>query len=109
MDIVQKRLTLDLTSSFFGPRRMDNDQINQQPLIPGEATIDVRLGGQYDHFFWSASVLNLLDKQYYDYAIASGGIAGGPFFPSGLPPTIGLFSAFPLAGRTFMVQAGVTF
>ena len=108
-DIVQKLLSLDLTGRFFGPRRMDNDQINQQPLIPGEATIDVKLGGQYSHFFWSASVLNLLDKHYYDYAIASGGIAGGPGFPPGLPPTIGAFSAFPLAGRTFMVQAGATF
>ena len=108
-DIVQKLLALDVTTRFFGPRRMDNDQINQQPLIPGEATVDVKFGGQYDHFFWSASVLNVLDKQYFDYAIASGGIAGGPGFPSGLPPTIGLFSAYPLAGRTFMVQAGATF
>ncbi len=108
-DIVQKLLTLDVTSRLFGPRRMDNDQINVQPLIPAEATVDVKLGGQYDHFFWSASVLNVFDKQYFDYAIASGGIAGGPFFPPGLPPTIGLFSAFPLAGRTFMVQAGATF
>jgi iron complex outermembrane recepter protein len=98
-----------VTSRLFGPRRMDNDQINQQPLIPGEATIDVKLAGQYDRFFWSASVLNLLDKHYYDYAIASGGIAGGPFFPPGLPPTIGLFNAFPLAGRTFLLQAGATF
>lgn len=108
-DIVQKLLTLDVTSRLFGPRRMDNDQVNVQPLIPAEATIDVKLGGQYDRFFWSASVLNLFDKHYFDYAIASGGIAGGPFFPPGLPPTIGLFSAFPLAGRTFMVQAGATF
>jgi iron complex outermembrane receptor protein len=108
-DIVQKLLTLDVTSRLFGPRRMDNDQINVQPLIPAEATVDVKFGGRYDHLFWSASVLNVFDKQYFDYAIASGGIAGGPFFPPGLPPTIGLFSAFPLAGRTFMVQAGATF
>jgi iron complex outermembrane receptor protein len=108
-DILPKLLALDVTSRLFGPRRMDNDQINQQPLIPGEATIDVKLAGQYDRFFWSASVLNLLDKHYYDYAISSGGIAGGPFFPPGLPPTIGLFSAFPLAGRTFLLQAGATF
>jgi len=26
-----------------------------------------------------------------------------------VPPTIGLFSAFPLAGRTFLLQAGATF
>jgi iron complex outermembrane receptor protein len=108
-DIIPKLLALDVTSRLFGPRRMDNDQINQQPLIPGEATIDVKLAGQYERFFWSASVLNLLDKHYYDYAIASGGIAGGPFFPPGLPPTIGLFNAFPLAGRTFLLQAGATF
>ena len=108
-DIVPKLLVLDVTSNLFGPRRMDNDQINQQPMIPGEATIDVKLAGKYARFFWSASVLNLLDKQYYDYAIASGGIAAGPFFPSGLPPTIGLFNAFPLAGRTFLLQAGATF
>jgi iron complex outermembrane receptor protein len=108
-EIVPKWVTLDVTSTLFGARRMDNDQINQQPLIPAEATIDVKLAGQYDRFFWSASVLNLLDKHYYDYAIASGGIAGGPFFPSGLPPTIGLFNAFPLAGRTFLLQAGANF
>jgi iron complex outermembrane receptor protein len=108
-DIVRQLLTLDVTGRFFSSRRMDNDQANLQPLIPGEATIDVKLAGRYDRFFWSASVLNLFDKHYFDYAIASGGIAGGPFFPPGLPPTIGLYSAFPLAGRTFLVQAGATF
>jgi iron complex outermembrane recepter protein len=108
-EIVQKLLMLDVTSRLYGPRRMDNDQINVQPLIPAQATVDVKLGGQYDRFFWSAAVLNLFDKHYFDYAIASGGIAGGPFFPPGLPPTIGLFSAFPLAGRTFLLQAGATF
>jgi iron complex outermembrane receptor protein len=108
-EIVQKLLTLDVTSRLYGPRRMDNDQINVQPLIPAQATVDVKLGGQYDRFFWSAAVLNLFDKHYFDYAISSGGIAGGPFFPPGLPPTIGLFNAFPLAGRTFLLQAGATF
>lgn len=108
-DIVQKSLVFDLTTQFYGQRRMDNDQINLQPLIPAMATVDAKLGGQYDRYFWSAAVLNLFNKQSYDYAIASGGIAGGPFFPSGLPPTIGAFSAYPLAGRTFSLQAGATF
>lgn len=107
-DIVQKLLVLDVTGRFFGERRMDNDQMNIQPLIPANATADVKLGGSYDRFFWSAAVLNVFDLHYYDYAIASGGIAAGPFF-GGLPPTIGLFSAFPLAGRTFMLRAGATF
>jgi iron complex outermembrane receptor protein len=108
-DIMQKLLVLDVTGRFFGPRRMDNDQQNIQPLIAGEATMDAKLGGQYKQFFWSASVLNVLDKHFFDYAIASGGIAGGPFFPTGLPPTVGSFSAYPLAGRTFLAQAGMTF
>lgn len=108
-DVVPKWLTLDVTSRLFGSRRMDNDQANVQPLIPAQATVDVKLGGKYDRFFWSAALLNVFDAHYYDYAIASGGIAAGPFFPAGLPPTIGLFNAFPLAGRTFLLQAGATF
>ncbi len=107
--IVPKLLAFDVIGHFFGPRRMDNDQLNIQPLIPGQATADVKLGGEYRQFFWSASVLNVLDKHYFDYTIASGGIAGGPFFPAGLPPTVGLYSAFPLAGRSYVVQAGATF
>ena len=107
--IVPKWLALDVTMRYFGPRRMDNDQLNMQPLIPGQAIIDLKLGGKYDHFFWAVSVLNAFDKHYFDYAIASGGIAAGPFFPAGLPPTIGLYSAYPLPGRTFVVQAGATF
>jgi iron complex outermembrane receptor protein len=108
-NIVQKLLVLDVTGRFFGPRRMDNDQINQQPLIAGQGIADVKLGGEYQQFFWSAAVLNVFDKHYFDYAIASGGIAAGPFFPGGQAPTIGAYSAYPLAGRTFMVQAGATF
>jgi len=108
-DIMPKWLTLDVTGRFFGARRMDNDQANIQPLIPAQATADIRLGGRYEHFFWSASVLNVLDRHYFDYAIASGGIAAGPFFPAGAPPTIGLYNAFPLAGRTVLLQAGATF
>jgi len=107
-DIVEKLLTLDVTGRYFSARRMDNDQMNIQPLIPANATADVKLGGTYQHFFWSAAVLNVFDLHYYDYAVASGGIAAGPFF-GGLPPTIGLFSAYPLAGRTYMLSAGATF
>ena len=47
--------------------------------------------------FWSAAVVNLLDKQYYDYAIAS----AFPFFG-----TLGRFSAYPQPGRTFILRAG---
>lgn len=88
--------TLDVNVRYFGKRRMDNDQPNTQPLIPAAATVDVKLGGKYRNFFWSVAALNLFDKKYYDYAIASATIPG-------------YFNAYPQAGRTFMVSAGATF
>jgi iron complex outermembrane receptor protein len=106
--IYQKLLVLDVTGRFWSSRRMDNDQANQQPLIPANGTVDVRLGGTYDRFFWSASVENLFNVDYYDYAIASSGFPAGPFGPA-TPPTIGSFSAYPQAGRTFLLRAGATF
>jgi iron complex outermembrane receptor protein len=107
-DIVPKWLTLDVTGRFWSSRRMDNDQPNQQPLIPANATVDVKLSGSFDHFFWSAAVLNVFDVQYYDYAIASGGFPAGLFGPA-TPPTIGAFVAYPQPGRTFLLRAGATF
>ena len=56
----------------------------------------LKLSGAYDRFFWSVSVNNLFDAQYYDYAVAS-------------LSTPGRFSAYPLPGRTYMVKAGATF
>ncbi len=107
-DIFKKYLVLDVAARFWSHRRMDNDQANIQPLIPGNATADVKLGGTYDRFFWSAAVLNAFNVHYYDYAIASGGFPAGIFGPA-TPPTIGLFTAYPQAGRMFLVQAGATF
>lgn len=107
-DIVRKLLMLDVSTQFFNERRMDNDQLNIQPVIPGQATVDVKIGGQYDRFFWSAAVRNVFNVEYYDYAIASGGFPATIFGPA-TPPTVGSFNAFPLAGRTFLVQAGATF
>jgi len=62
---------------------MDNDQANTQRRIPASATVDFKLSGAYEHFFWSISVNNILNALYYDYAIASSF-------------TDGRFSAYPL-------------
>jgi iron complex outermembrane receptor protein len=95
-DIWQKYLTFDGTVRFWSARRMDNDQKNTQSLIPANATVDLKLGGEIDRFYWSVSVNNLFNVFYYDYAIAS------QFTP-------GNFSAYPLPGRTYMLKAGMTF
>ncbi|MFH1344593.1 MAG: TonB-dependent receptor [Pseudomonadota bacterium] len=95
-NIWQKYLVADATVRAWSERFMDNDQANTQRRIPANATVDLKLSGEYGHFFWSISANNLLNALYYDYAIASSFTAGR-------------FSAYPLAGRTFMVKAGATF
>jgi iron complex outermembrane recepter protein len=92
----QKYLVVDATVRYWGSRRMDNDQPNMQPLIPANATVDFKLSGQYDRYFWSLSVNNLFNVLYYDYAIASA------FTP-------GAFSAYPQPGRTYMLKVGAVF
>jgi iron complex outermembrane receptor protein len=106
-NIYQKLLVLDVTGRFWSARRMDNDQANVQPKIPANGTVDVKIGGTYDRFFWSAAVENLFNVNYFDYAIASGGIPASAF--PAIPPTIGAYSAYPQAGRTFLLRAGATF
>ena len=68
---IWKNMTLDVVTRYFGSKRMDNDQINLQPMIPSYSLVDVRLGGTVEQFFWSIAVLNLLNVNYFDYSIAS--------------------------------------
>jgi iron complex outermembrane receptor protein len=95
-NVWQKYLVFDATVRYWSSRRMDNDQANTQPLIPANATVDVKLSGEYDRFFWSLSVNNALNALYYDYAVAS------TFTPD-------RFNAYPLPGRAYLLKAGVTF
>ncbi len=95
-NIWQNYVVLDATVRGWSERFMDNDQKNTQRRIPADATVDFKLSGAYEHFFWSLSVNNVLNALYYDYAIASAF-------------TDGRFSAYPLPGRTYMVKAGATF
>jgi iron complex outermembrane receptor protein len=95
-NIWQNYLVADATVRGWSERFMDNDQKNTQRRIPADATVDFKLSGAYEHFFWSLSVNNVLNALYYDYAIAS-------------TFTDGRFSAYPLPGRTYMLKAGATF
>ncbi|MDB5616562.1 TonB-dependent receptor [Tardiphaga sp.] len=95
-NVWEKYVVVDATVRYWSSRRMDNDQLNTQPVIPANATVDLKISGEIEHFFWSLAVNNLLDAQYYDYAIAS-------------TFTAGRFNAYPLPGRSYMVRAGATF
>lgn len=95
-NILDKRLVFNGDVRYVGSRRMDNDQANVQPMIPPVTLVDVRLGGELDRYFWSVSVQNLFNSEYFDYASAS-------------TFTLGRYSAYPQSGRTFLVRAGATF
>jgi iron complex outermembrane receptor protein len=95
-NIWQNYLVFDAAGRFWSDRRMDNDQAATQKTIPANGTIDLKLSGQYDRYFWSFNVYNALNALYYDYAIAS-------------TFTDGRFSAYPLPGRTLLLKAGATF
>jgi iron complex outermembrane receptor protein len=80
---------------------MDNDSANLQLEIPGQTLVDVRLGGQYEKFFWSIAVQNIFNVHYFEYAVSAiSFIAELPVF--------GTYSAYPLPGRTFLAKAGMT-
>ncbi|WP_024341339.1 TonB-dependent receptor [Bradyrhizobium japonicum] len=95
-NIWQNYLVLDATARFWSERRMDNDQAGTQKPIPANGTIDLKVSGQYERYFWSFSVNNVLNALYYDYAIAS-------------TFTDGRFNAYPLPGRSYLLKAGATF
>ncbi|NEW88084.1 TonB-dependent receptor [Rhodopseudomonas sp. WA056] len=95
-NIWQKYVVFDATARAWSSRFMDSDNANSQVKIPANGTVDVKLSGEIDHFFWSLSVINLFNAQYYDYAVAS------TFTP-------GRYGAYPLPGRTYLAKAGVTF
>lgn len=92
-DVAKKWLTLDASVNYVGDRRKDSDEANTQLDIDDYTTVDLRLGGEIDRFFWSAAVHNVFDVDYFDYAIASTSIDGR-------------YNAYTLPGRTFMVKAG---
>lgn len=94
-DIYKKYLVFDATARAFGPRWMDNDSANVQPLIAGKTIVDARIGGEYDKFFWSFAAQNVFDVRYFEYSVASAF-------------ELGRYSAYPLPGRTFLLKAGVT-
>lgn len=95
-NIIGPELVLDVTGHLYGKRRMDNDQANTQPEIPANATVDIKIGGTKDQFFWSFAVQNLFNQQYFDYAIASATTANS-------------YSGYPQPGRTYMLRTGASF
>lgn len=94
-NIWDKWVVYDLTVRYAGPRRLDNDSANVQPLIPAHTLVDMRIGGEVKNAFWSVAVENIFNEMYFDYGIAS-------------TTTIGRYNAYPQPGRTVMARLGFT-
>jgi iron complex outermembrane receptor protein len=95
-NIWQRYAMFDATWRFWGPRRFDNDQLNQQPLIPSNSTIDLKLSGELDRYYWAAAITNVFSTPYYDYGVASAS-------------TPGVITFYPLPGRVYTLKMGATF
>ena len=89
-----------MASCVLSARRMDNDQLNIQPMILANTVVMLRFGGEYDRYFWSFAVQNLFNSNYFDYAIAS-------LLPFVREPAQHL-QCHPQPGRSFMLKAGST-
>ena len=97
-NIFGPQLWLDADMRFFSQRYLDGDEINSNAVyfVPTTTLVDLKVGGQFDHFFWSAAVQNIFDVQYYDYGLDTS-FPGFPFY-----------SFYPQPGRTYLVKAGAT-
>jgi iron complex outermembrane receptor protein len=79
---------LNAASSYVGSQYMENDEANTLGLkIPAYALTDLKLVHQMGDLQLNASVNNLFDKKYYNYAVSS-------------QFTAGKYNAYTLPGRT---------
>ena len=88
------RTQLIASAHYVGPQRYDNDQANDfAQQMPAYALADLKLSREFAAWKLSASVNNLLDKQYYSYAIVNS---------FGCATAV---CAYPQAGRTWFLSA----
>lgn len=86
-------LVWDADLRAAGKRRLGNDFLGTQPMVPGSSVIDMKISGTLAGFHWSVAAQNLLDSHIYDL-----GYSGG----SGI-------AVYPLPGRDIIGRIGVTF
>ena len=85
------KTSLNAALSYVGSQFMDNDEANDLGVsIPSYAVADVNLVHQSGAWQWNASVNNLFNRSYFNYAVKS-------------QFTAGRYNAYPLPGRTLFV------
>lgn len=90
--MLSEKTRLNTLLTYVGSQFMENDEPNTLGFkIPAYALLDVKLTHEAQGWRFSASVNNLLDRDYFNYAISS-------------QFTAGKYSAYPLPGRTVFVE-----
>ncbi len=88
---VSEQTRLNAALSYVGDQFMENDEPNTLGMkIPAYSLVDLKLVHQMGAVQLSASINNLLDRKYFNYAVCS-------------QFTAGKYSAYPLPGRTFFI------
>ncbi|BBE49846.1 Colicin I receptor [Ferriphaselus amnicola] len=91
---VSEQTRLNAAASYVGSQFMENDEANTLGMkIPAYTLVDLKLVHQVGALQLNASVNNLFDHKYYNYAVSS------QFTP-------GRFNAYTLPGRTLFVGLG---
>jgi iron complex outermembrane receptor protein len=91
---IDDRWKLGVSAKHVGKQYYDNDQLNSFPSrMPAFNLLDLRLSHERKEWTVSVSANNILNKQYYTYAIRNG--AGDSF------------NAYPQAGRHFLATLQV--
>ena len=88
------RTRLSAAASGVSEQRMDNDEPNSARRIPAYYLVDLKLAQSFAWGRIAATVNNLFDEKYYDYAVRSA------FTPD-------RYSVYPLPGRSFGFAAEV--
>jgi iron complex outermembrane receptor protein len=88
------RTRLSATATAVSEQRMDNDEPNTGRQIPAYYLVDLKLAQSLAWGRIAATVNNLFDEKYYDYAVRSA------FTPD-------RYSVYPLPGRSFGLAAEV--
>jgi len=87
------RMRLSAALTALSEQYMDNDEPNSLGAqIPAFAVLDVKLAREFGWGRIAAAVNNLLDEQYYTYAVRS-------------QFTADRYAVYPLPGRSFSLSA----
>ncbi len=91
---IRPGLASNTSVAYTGTQRFDNDEANTFMHMPAYTIVTTKLTHTDHGWHISGAIDNLFDKKFFDYGIKS------TFTP-------GVYSVYPLAGRTYSLTIGI--